>query len=170
MSLTKVEIRPVVGSPLLINTVDGSGNHLFPLHEFEPEIDLPEETREKMQQTGVWPSFAYPGAMTIIATGDVLGLGSTDALRSTDAMTKRQTLKDACLPPLDPTITYTSRKHGVLRARYDHWTEDGDVDFHCILCRIPLKALSPARMPYFINFKCFTPYYVGVSTQAILIP
>jgi hypothetical protein len=82
-------------------------------------------------------------------------------------MTKRAALIDACLPPLDPTVTYTSRKHGTLRVRYDHWSETADVDFHCVLCKIPLEALEPANFEYTINFKCFTPYFVGTSSSTI---
>ena len=163
MSLVKVELRPVVGSAVTINTVDGSGNHLYPLHNYDPEIDLPENEYKKMQATGIWPSFAYPGAMTVIMDGEVLGIGATDALLSTDMMTKRRALQNACLPPLD--VTLTSRKHGVLRIRYDDMSEDADADYHCILCKIPLAARSPGKAPYFINFKCFTPYFVGVGTS-----
>jgi len=171
MSLTLVQIRPVTGSNVTINTVDGSGNHLYPLHDFEPETDLPDTVLKKMQDAGVWPTFAYPGAMTIIATGEVLGLGASDSAISIDAMTKREALHDACLPALTvPGTTYTSRKHGTLRVRYDHWSQDGDVDFHCILCRIPLKALMPGRHQYFINFKCFLPFFVGVTNGAVLLP
>jgi len=171
MSLTTVQIRPVTGSNLSINTVDGSGNHLYPLHNFEPEQDLSDATLKKLQDVGEWPTFAYPGAMTIIADGEILGLGANDAAQSVDAMTKREVLIDACLPVLTvPGTTYTSRKHGTLRVRYDHWTQDGDVDFHCVLCRIPLKALSPGRFQYFINFKCFLPFYIGVTNGAVLLP
>lgn len=167
MSLTSVQIRPVTGSNVDINTVDGSGNHLYPLSSFEPEVDLPEVVYKKMQQTGVWPTFSYPGAATIIAIGHVLGLGASDSARSIDAMTKRAALTDACLPPLDPATTYTSRKHGTLRVQYDHWTETADVEFHCVLVKIPLAALNPANMEFTINFKCFTPYFVGTGTQTI---
>jgi hypothetical protein len=168
MSLVSVQIRPVSGSNLDINTTDGSGNHLFPLHEFEPEIDLPDVEFKRMQATGVWPVFAYPGAMTIIATGEVLGIGGSDSARSSDAMTKRASLMDACLPPVDSVLT--ARKHGTLRVQYDHWAETADADFQCILCKIPIKAQSPARMQYFINFKCFTPYFVGTGTQTKYLP
>jgi hypothetical protein len=172
MSLTSVQIRPVTGSNVSVNAVDGSGNHLYPLHEWEPEADLPDTVLKRMQAAGVWPTFAYAGAMTIIATGEVLGLGANDSARSIDAMTKREALQDACQPTytINPPTTYTTRKHGTLRVRYDHWSQEGDVDFHCIMCRIPLAALSPARMTYFINFKCFYPFFVGVTDQAILLP
>lgn len=168
MSLTTVQIRPVTGSNLDINTVDGSGNHLYPLHSFEPEPEIDATAFKKMQASGVWPAFNYPGAMTITMDGEVLGLGASDSARSIDAMTKREALTDACLPALD--VTLTSRKHGTLRVRYDHWSQDGDVDFHCVLVRIPLAALSPARMQYFINLQCFNPYFTGVSNGAILLP
>jgi hypothetical protein len=172
MSLTSVQIRPVSGSNLDINTTDGSGNHLYPLHEFEPEIDLDDTTLKKMQDAGVWAAFSYPGAMTIIASGEILGLGANDSAQSIDAMTKRDALINACLPPIDPVnpVTYTARKHGTLRVRYDHWSQAGDVDFHCILVRAPLKALSPGRCPYFINFRCFNPCFIGLDGITILLP
>src|SRR5688572_2313654 len=137
MSLTKVEFRPVTGSNLEVNTVDGSGNHLYPLHEFEPEPEMPDTAFKRMQAAGVWPTFAYPGHMTIVMSGEILGLGANDAAQSVDAMTKRQTLTDVCMPTLNTTLT--SRKHGTLRVRYDHWAQDGEVDYHCVLIRIPLK-------------------------------
>ena len=172
MSLLSVQVRPVTGTNVSINAVDGSGNHLYPLHEFEPEINLPDTTLKKMQDVGDWPTFAYPGAMTIVATGEILGLGGNDSAQSIDAMTKREALINACLPPIDPVnpITYTSRKHGTLRVQYDHWSQAGDADFHCVLCRIPLKALSPGRFQYFINFKCFNPCFIGLDGTTILLP
>ena len=168
MSLTKVEFRPASGSALEVNTVDGSGNHLYPLHEFEPEPELPDTSFKRMQAPGVWPTFAYPGAMTIVMTGEILGLGASDSAMSIDAMTKRQTLTDAVMPSL--TTTLTSRPHGTLRVRYDHWSQDGEVDYHCVLCRIPLRALSPGRFQYFINLKGFTPYFLGLDATTVLLP
>jgi hypothetical protein len=172
MSLTLVRITPTTGSAVTVNTTDGSGNHLYPLHHFEPEPDLPDTTLKRMQDAGVWPTFAYPGAMTIVMDGEILGLGANDSAQSVDAMTKRAALTDACLPPINPVtpVTYTSRKHGTLRVRYDHWSQDGEVDFHCIMCRIPLAALSPGRMQYFINFKCFNPCFIGLDGTTILLP
>lgn len=168
MSLTLVQFRPATGSNVTVNTVDGSGNHLYPLHNFEPEPDIDQTAIKKMQAAGVWATFNYPGAMTIVMDGEVLGLGANDAARSVDAMTKREALTDACFPPLN--VTLTTRKHGTLRVRYDHWTQDGDVDYHCVLCRIPLQALSPGRHQYFINLQCFNPYFIGVTDAAVLLP
>lgn len=172
MSLLSVQIRPASGTPVSINAVDGSGNHLYPLHEFEPEIDLADTSLKKMQDAGNWAAFSYPGAMTIIMTGEILGLGANDSAQSVDAMTKREALINACLPPINPVtpVVYTSRIHGTLRVQYDHWGQTGDADFHCILCRVPLKALSPGRFQYFINLKCFNPCFIGLDGTTILLP
>lgn len=160
--ITKIELRPVTGSALEINTA------VYPVHGWEPEIDLPTNEIKKMQRTGLWPTFAYPGAMKIPLEGAILGNGATDALRASDVMAKRRALNDACLPPLDQPLT--TRKHGVLRVRYEDMTEDADADFHCIMFRAPLKGPQGANIPFFINFLCFTPYFVGVGTQAIYLP
>ena len=92
MSLTKVEIRPPSGSPVTLNTQDGSGNHLYPLSEFEITTNIDAHDAKKMAAPGQWPTFHYPDAMTINAEGRILGIGGSDAARATDYITKRLAL------------------------------------------------------------------------------
>jgi hypothetical protein len=163
MSLTKVEIRPVVGSALELNTQDGSGNHLFPLSEFNIETAIDTSGNAKrMAESGEWPTFHYPGAMAITAQGRILGIGGSDASRAIDYITKRLAFLDAVLPPLG---FMTSRKHAVLRVRFDGMTEDADADVVCIQQSIPLAALYPAQSEFMVTWKGFLPYFVGTSSS-----
>lgn len=160
--LTKVEIRPVAGSNVELNTTDGSGNHLYPLSVFEIETQIDTHDAKKMALPGQWPTFHYPDAMTIHAQGRILGIGASDALRSADYVTKRLALLDAVLPPV--TIL-TERHHAVLRVRMDGMTEDADAQVVCITPSIPLAALYPAQSEFMITWKAFEPYFTGVSTS-----
>lgn len=163
MSLTKVEIRPVVGSALELNTTDGSGNHLFPLSEFHIVTALDNSAApKKMALPGQWPHYVYADAMTIEGIGRVLGVGASDDARAIDYITKRLALLDALLPPL---TLQTSRKHAVLRVRFDGMTEDADADVVCVQQSIPLAALFPAQSEYTVLWKGFSPYFVGVSSS-----
>ena len=163
MSLTKVEIRPVVGSTLELNTTDISGNHLYPLSTFDitTAIDTPTAAK-RMALPGEWPTFAYPGAMTVEAEGHILGIGANDAARATSYITQRLAFVDAVLPPM---TLLTSRKHAVLRVRMDGMTEDADADVICISQAVPLAALFPAQSEFTVVWKGFLPWFVGTSTS-----
>jgi hypothetical protein len=163
VSLTKVEIRPVVGSPLEINTTDGSGNHLFPLSQFDIVTAIDQQTNaKKMALPGAWPTYHYPDAMTINAQGRILGIGANDTARAISYIAQRLAMLDALLPPL---TLLTSRKHAVLRVRMDGMTEDADADVVCIQQAVPLAALFPAQSEFMVTWKGFEPYFVGLSTQ-----
>ncbi len=164
MSLTKVEVRPVTGSALELNTTDGSGNHLFPLSTFEITANIDAHDAKKMAAPGQWPTFHYADAMTINCTGRILGIGGSDAARATSYITQRLALVDAVLPPVG---LQTSRKHGVLRVRMDGMSEDADADIVCTSQTIPLAALFPAQSEFMITWKAFLPYFVGVSTSTV---
>ena len=162
--LTKVEIRPVTGSAVELNTTDGSGNHLYPLSEFNITTNIDQSGNAKrMAAPGQWPTFHYPDAMTIIAEGRILGIGGSDSARSADYVTKRLALLDAALPPA--VGPYTSRHHGVLRVRMDGMTEDADAQVVLIAPSIPLAALYPAQSEFMLTWKAFEPYFIGVSTS-----
>jgi len=165
--LTKVEIRPVTGSALELNTIDGSGNHGYPLSAFDIETNIDSRDAKKMAAPGQWPTFAYPDAMTIHAEGNILGVGASDATRATSYITQRLALLDAFLPPM---TLVTSRKHAVLRVRFDGMSEDADADVIVIQQSIPMAALFPANSQYMVTWKSFLPYFVGAtsSTQYLL--
>src|SRR5262245_5100631 len=137
--LTKVEIRPVVGSTLELNTTDGSGNPLFPLKTFEiiTNIDQGQDAK-KMAAGGQWPRFHYPDACTIHGEGNIIGVGANDAARATDYITKRLSFLDAILPPAGLQST---RHHAVLRVRFDGMTEDADTNVVIIEQSVPMAAL-----------------------------
>jgi len=159
--LTKVEFIPVTGATVAFNTVDGSGNHLFPLHEFAIETNIDQgQDAKKMAAAGQWPRFHYPDAMSIHAEGQILGVGASDAARSIDYITKRLALLDGILPPV---TLLTSRKHGVLRVRFDGMTEDADADVVIVQQSAPLTALFPANSEFMVTWKGFLPYFVGAS-------
>ncbi|MBA3357457.1 MAG: hypothetical protein H0U18_16260 [Pyrinomonadaceae bacterium] len=160
--LTKVEIRPVSGSAVEVNAVDGSGNHLYPLSAFDIVTNIDSRDAKKMAAPGQWPTFAYPDAMTIHAEGNILGVGGSDAARATSYITQRLALLDAILPPV---TLLTSRKHAVLRVRFDGMTEDADADVIVIQQSIPMAALFPANSQYMITWKAFLPYFVGLTTS-----
>jgi hypothetical protein len=162
--LTKVEIRPNTGSPLEINTVDGSGNPVFPLHTFEINTNIDSKDFRKMAAPGQWPSFAYPDAMTIHAEGNIVGVGANDAARATSYITQRIALADAALPPV---TLLTARIHGVLRVRMDGMTEDADAQIHCTAISIPMASMFPANSEYMLTWKGFQPFFTGVSTSTV---
>ena len=160
--LTKVEIRPLVGSAVELNTTDGSGNHLYPLSQFEIITNMDVHDAKKMAAPGQWPTFTYMDAMTIHAEGRILGIGANDAARSTDYITKRLALMDAIMPPV---TLLTSRHHAVLRVRFDGMSEDADTNVVTIQQSMPLAALFPASSDYLITWKSFEPYFTGVSSS-----
>lgn len=161
--LTKVEIRPVVGSPVEVNTVDGSGNHLYPLRDFSIVTNIDQHDAKKMSAVGQWPTFHYPDAMIITMEGSILGIGGSDSARATDYITKRLALIDAVLPP--PTGVYTTRHHAILRVRFDGMSEDADAEVVCTQPSFPMRALYPANSEFMVTWKGFVPYFVGVSTS-----
>lgn len=165
MSLLKVEIRPLVGSPVELNDVDGSGNHLYPLHDFDiiALIDQPNPAK-RMAYPGEWPKFHYPAAQTIQAAGQILGIGGTDDARAVSYFNQRLALLDAITPPVQ---MLTSRHHGVLRVRMDGMTEDADVNVVCTQRSVPLQALFPANSQFTITWKAFEPYFTGVTTSTL---
>lgn len=162
--LTKVEVRPNSGSVCLLNTVDGSNNPIYPLRVFEITTNIDARDFKKMGAPGQWASFHYPDAMTIHAEGDIIGLGSSDATRATDYITKRLALADAVLPPVS---ILTARKHGVLRVRFDGMTEDADADVVVTALSMPMAANYPAKSDFMVTWKGFLPYFVGVNTQTV---
>lgn len=162
--LTKVEIRPVVGSAVELNTVDGSGNHLYPLRAFDIVTNIDQGSdAKKMAAAGQWPRFHYADAMTINAEGNIIGVGGSDAARATDYITKRLALLDAILPPI--TGMMTSRYHAVLRVRFDGMSEDADAQVVVTSQSSPMAALFPANSPFLVTWKAFEPYFVGVGTS-----
>lgn len=160
--LTKFEIRPTSGSVVVLNTTDGSGNHLYPMRrmDIETNIDQPSSAK-KMAAAGQWPTFHYPDAMTIHIEGSILGVGASDSARATDYITKRLALLDAVLPPV---TLLSSRIHAVVRVRFDGMSEDADAE--CVVTQqsIPVAALFPANSDFLITWKAFEPYFVGVGS------
>jgi len=156
MSLTLVQIRPNTGSTLDINTLD------YPLSVFEIETNIDTHEFKRMAAAGEWPSFHYPGAMTIHCEGRILGTAATDALRSADTISKRLALLDAVLPPI---TLVTARKHGVLRIQMDGMTEAADTDIVVTQMSAPFNALNPANIEFLITWKGFNPWFTGVNTQ-----
>jgi hypothetical protein len=160
--LTKVEIRPVTGSPVTLNTTDGSGNHLYPISQFEIITNIDTHDAKKMAAWGQWPTFHYPDAMTIVAQGKILGIGANDTARATDYITKRLALIDGLLPSVG---LLTTRHHGVLRVRFDGMTEDADANVVVVQQSMPMAALFPATSDFMITWKSFEPYFVGTSSS-----
>ena len=160
--LTTVQFIPVSGSTVTFNTTDGSGNHLLPLHTFEIITNIDSRDAKKMAAGGQWPTFHYPDAMTIHAEGQILGVGASDAARSTSYVTQRLALLDGILPPVG---LQTSRKHGVLRVRLDGMTETADADVVTVSQSVPMQALFPANSEFMVTWKGFEPYFVGTSSS-----
>jgi hypothetical protein len=119
---------------------------------------------KKMAAAGQWPTFHYADAMSINCQGRILGVGASDSARAANYFSQRLALLDAVLPPVG---LQTSRKHGVLRVRFDGMTEDADTDVVCITQSIPLAALFPAQSEFMITWKAFLPYFVGVTTSTV---
>jgi hypothetical protein len=159
--ITKFEIRPVSGSPIELNLMT-AGIPIYPLSVCDIFTNMDTKEFKRMAAAGEWPSFSYPGALTVHVEGKVIGAGATDALASADYVTKRLALLDAVLPPIQ---TLTSRKHAVLRCRLDGMTEDADTDVIVTSPQIPMVALYPAISEFMITWKGFNPYFTGVTTS-----
>jgi hypothetical protein len=156
--ITKFEVIPVSGATVALNAVDGSGNHLYPLKVCDINTNIDVHEFKRMAQSGQWPSFHYPDAMSVHVEGNILGFGVTP---SNDYITKRLALIDAVLPPIG---TLTSRKHGVLRVRLDGMTEDADTDIVVTAIQVPMASLFPANSEFMITWKAFNPYFTGVGS------
>jgi len=159
--LTKVEIRPIVGSPLALNTEDGSGSPLYPLASFDIETNLDDPSYKKMAAAGEWESFGYPDAMTVSGDGQILGVGSTDALRAANYVAQRLALVEVLLPPMG---LMTSRIHAILRVRMDGMTEDADARIRVTSQSVPLAAMQGARSSFRFTIKSFVPVFIGVTS------
>jgi hypothetical protein len=160
--LVKVEIRPVSGSAVEINTADGSGNQVYPLHQFDIETALDNPSYKKMASAGEWESFGYPDAMTVYAEGDILGIGASDSARAANYVTQRLALVEALLPPM---TLQTSRIHAILRVRMEGMTEDADARVRIVSQSVPLAAMQGARSSFRFTVKSFVPVFLGVSTS-----
>lgn len=153
--LTKFEVRPNTGSTLTLNDLN------YPLHVLEIETNIDTHEFKRMAAAGEWPTFHYPGAMTIHAEGEILGTGASDSAISNDTVSKRLALLDAILPPIG---LLTTRKHGVIRIKMDGMTEDADADVVVVSLSAPMNAMSPGRVPFIVTWKGFNPWFTGVTT------
>lgn len=148
--ITSIVYLPVVGLSVTLNDL------VYPLNVFEVETNYDTRSFKKASAPGEWPVYSYPGAMTVHAEGAIIG--ST----SSDYVTKRMTLLDAIIPPIQ---TLTTRKHGVLRIQMDGWTETADADVIVTAQQAPLRALNPSISEFMVTWKSFLPYFVGTSTS-----
>lgn len=160
--LQQVLWTPHVGSAVELNTVDGGGNHLYPLHTFDITAltDQP-APKKRMAYPGEWPTFHYAAAQIIHAEGQILGIGASDLARSQSYITQRLALLDALTPPVQ---LLTARTHGTLRVHYDGMAEAAQVECVCTQRSAPMQALFPANTEFMITWKAFEPYFTGVST------
>jgi hypothetical protein len=159
--LIKVEIRPIVGSPLALNTEDGSGSPLYPLANFDIETAIDNPSYKKMAAAGEWESFGYPDAMTVSGDGQILGVGASDAARAANYVSQRLALVEALLPPM---TLMTSRIHAVLRVRMDGMSEDADARVRITQQSLPLAAMQGARGAFRFTMKSFVPVFLGTSS------
>lgn len=155
----KIEIRPITGSPLLINTDDYPVTNL----ETDPEYSNPEQV-EKMMLSGLWPTFSLARGMPLTMEGAMFGRGASDALIAADISTKQQTFK-AALHRVHDVTPPTSRVHGTLRVRQTGWAEDADAPYHVVSVRAPDVAGQVAWVEWFVTLFMFNIYFTGVSTQ-----
>jgi hypothetical protein len=159
--LIKVELRPIVGSPLALNTEDGSGNPLYPLANFDIETNLDNPSYKKMAAAGEWESFGYPDAMIVAGDGQILGVGANDSARAANYVSQRLALVEAMLPPMG---TMTSRIHAILRVRMDGMSEDADARVRVTQQSVPLAAMQGARSAFRFTIKSFVPVFLGVTS------
>ena len=151
--ITLFQYIPNVGSLVELNDLN------YPLHVCEIETTLDPREFKKMSESGEWPTYTYPGAMTIHAEGDIVGYGGTP---SNDYVAKRMALLDAVLPPIG---VLQARHHGTVRIRLDGMTENADALVVITQQSIPMKSLYPSISEFSITWKAFLPYFTGVSTQ-----
>lgn len=148
-----IQYIPNVGSTVTLNDLN------YPLHVCEIETTLDPREFKKMSESGEWPTFTYPGAMTIHVEGDIVGYGGTP---SVDYVTKRLAILDAVLPPIG---VLQARHHGTLRMKLEGMSENADALVVCSQQSIPMKSLYPSISEFSVTWKAFLPYFTGVSSQ-----
>lgn len=149
MAITTLELVPSVGSVITLN------NDTYPLDEFDitPEYDV--KAIKKPRAAGEWPTFVYPGAMTIVARGAILGSSSSDC------GTKRNTLIEGAGPILG---TQTIRRHVRIRIQMDWMTEKAEAECCLVAREFPLRALSPGVAEFMCTWKSWLPYFIGLTS------
>ena len=159
MAFDKIEVRPVTGSPLLINTDDIPVFNL----ETDPEYAVPSDV-EKAHLSGLWPTYSLARGMPLTMEGAIFGRGATDLLMAQDTATKKQAFAAAFHRVHDLTPP-TSRPHGTLRLRATGWSEDADALYHVVELQTPYVAGQPNIVEWFVSLKLFNIWFTGVGTQ-----
>ena len=159
MAFSKIEFRPITGSPLAVN------DNLIPVFNLETDPEYTsDEAVEKSMLSGEWPTFSLARAMPLTMEGAIFGYGATDALIAADTATRRQ-LFLSTLHRINDTTPPTSRVHGTLRLRAEGWTEDADAPYHVVSIRAPNVAGQPSVVEWFLSLKMFNIWFTGISTS-----
>lgn len=156
--ITSIQIIPVVGSPLELNTLD------YPIsQDFDPEIEYEDEKYKKALVPGEWPAYVPQGALYLTIIGDIVG--RDPAQPTVDYMNKRTALQNALRPAENVDGILTTRHHGTLRLRMDGWASTADNDFVTVSLSMPLTTEYVSVSEYRWTAKFPRPYFLNGATR-----
>lgn len=125
-----------------------------PLHNFDSSVDFRTDETLRVQDHGLWETFSYMGARTIVFEGDLIGNTVQDLF------SRRRSIFGACIP----TPELGNRKVGTLSIDYVGLPETVTIDVYMDgYPSMPLNANFPAICPYQIGFKAFDPFFYGTT-------
>jgi len=159
--ITFIEIDPVTGTSLELNTLD------YPIsQEFAPEIEYEDQNYKKALVPGEWPAHVLPGALYLTITGDIVGRDSVNP--TVDYMTKRTALLTALRPALDSDDLQTTRHHGTLRLQMDSWGAIATNEFVTVSFTAPMTTAYVSVTEFRWTAKFPRPYFLNGSTRFYL--
>jgi hypothetical protein len=145
-----VTFKPEAGTSIVLN------NDAYPVDEaFEVDVEFSDPAVKKMQRSGEWPTFGYPGAVSISLEGHILGTSKADY------WTKRNAFLVALTPPPGEQ---TKRRHGIVTIADSDAAEPMFGDCRIVHRIAHLENLSPERGPFLVTFKVFETYLTGVAS------
>lgn len=131
----------------------------FPTREFDTKIEFSDQTQEKMQADGEWPTFNYPRRRIFDISGDIMGTSTSNYI------TNRIEMMSKITPP--PGLK-TARRHGILTFQLDGMTETvfAYVQLSSYNCPFGVDE-GYSHSPYQIIWKAWDPYLYGSGTGAV---
>lgn len=130
-------------------------NDIWPLKNFEVEVNMRGERIDRMEEPGEWPTRTQVGAALIHCGGDVLKNTSDDYI------TERMRAINILVPA---GVIEQERKMGTLTLLYNNFEpliNDCTLDGYPSL---PMQALYPSVTEYSITFRVFAGYMIGRNT------
>lgn len=153
-----IQFVPVSGDNVLLNGED----LIYPLEEFDTNIEFEGDDLAKMQDVGQWPNYKYPRKRIWTATGHILS----------DSTSQYWDRRKALLGPIvgSGRITpYGARQHGELHIQVDG---DPNTYFSAVVLddyEAPIAALYPTVTAFTFTWHAFDPFVRSVSDSNVIL-